>query len=134
MRTQFSLGERHDAAHGIDLAPMLDFVVNLLIFFIVTAVFLKESAITVRRPTSVDAPPLKPTPSIAVLANGDVVMDGLSVDVRAVRANVERLRAVDEHTGIVIVAEARAPMGALIAVVDQVHLGGVYDITFSTKE
>jgi biopolymer transport protein ExbD len=134
MHTQFSLDERHDAAHGIDLAPMLDFVVNLLIFFIVTAVFVKESAITVRRPTNVDDIGAKPTPSIAVLANGDIVMDGLTVDVRAVRANVERLRAVDEHAGLVIVAEARAPMGALIGVVDQAHLGGIYDITFTTTE
>ena len=134
MHTQFSLGERHDTAHGIDLAPMLDFVINLLIFFIITAVFLKESAVTVRRPTSVDAPNSKATPSIAVLANGDIVMDGLTVDVRAVRANVERLKAVDEHAGLVIVAAARAPMGTLISVVDQAHLGGIYDITFSTTE
>ncbi len=134
MHTQFGLGGRHDAAHGIDLAPMLDFVVNLLIFFIVTAVFMKESAITVRRPTTSDATSAKPTPSIAVLANGDIVMDGLSVDVRAVRANVERLKAVDEHAGLVIVAETRTPMGTLISVVDQAHLGGIYDITFTTTE
>ncbi len=134
MHAQFGLGERHDAAHGIDLAPMLDFVVNLLIFFIVTAVFLKESAITVRRPTSVDVTSSRPTPSVAVHSNGDIVMDGLIVDVRAVRANVERLRSVDEHAGLVIVAAANVPMGTLISVVDQVHLGGIYDITFSTTE
>jgi biopolymer transport protein ExbD len=134
MHTQFNLGERHDAAHGIDLAPMLDFVINLLIFFIVTAVFLKESAITMRRPTSVDPGNDKPTQSIAVLANGDIVIGDKTVDVRTVRANVERLRAVDEHAGLVIVAAARAPMGALISVVDQVHLGGIYDVTFSTTE
>ena len=133
MHTQFSLDERHDAAHGIDLAPMLDFVVNLLIFFIVTAVFLKESAITVRRP-SVDSGHDEPTQSIAVRANGDIVIGDKTVDVRAVRANVERLKALDEHAGLVIVAEARAPMGTLVSVVDEVHLGGIYDITFSTTE
>jgi biopolymer transport protein ExbD len=134
MRMRRHTVEGHESSTGIDLAPMLDFVINLLIFFIITAVFLKESAVTIRRPTSVDAISAKPTPSIAVLANGDIVMDGLTVDVRAVRANVERLRAVDEHAGLVIVAEARAPMGTLISVVDQAHLGGIYDITFSTTE
>jgi biopolymer transport protein ExbD len=134
MHTQFSLGERHDAAHGIDLAPMLDFVINLLIFFIVAAVFLKESAVTVRRPTSGDPATEKPTQSIAVLANGDIVIGSKTVDVRAVRAHVERLRAANETAGLVIVAEARAPMGALVSVVDQVHLGGIYNITFSTTE
>ena len=134
MHTQLSLGRSHDSSTGIDLAPMLDFVVNLLIFFIITAVFLKESAVTVRRPTSTDPGGEKPAQSIAVLANGDIVIGGKTVDVRAVRANVERIRAVDENAGLVVVAEARAPMGTLISVVDQAHLGGIYDITFSTTE
>jgi biopolymer transport protein ExbD len=134
MRTQSGLGSSHDAAHGIDLAPMLDFVVNLLIFFIITAVFLKESAVTVRRPTSVDPGNEKPTQSIAVLANGDIVIGDKTVDVRAVRSHIERLRAVNEHAGLVIVAQARAPTGALISVIDEAHLGGIYDITFTTTE
>jgi biopolymer transport protein ExbD len=133
MHTQFGLGRSHDVAHGIDLAPMLDFVVNLLIFFIVTAVFLKESTVTIRRPSITDGG-AKPTPTIAVLANGDIVMEGLTVDARAVRANVERLKAVDENVGLVIVAATRAPMGTLIGVVDQAHLGGIYNITFTTTE
>jgi biopolymer transport protein ExbD len=53
VHVQSSFGHEH---HGIDLAPMLDFVINLLIFFIITAVFVKESGLTVRRPTSVDEP------------------------------------------------------------------------------
>ena len=134
MQTQRSLGPNHDASHGIDLAPMLDFVINLLIFFIITAVFLKESAITVRRPTSVDPGSAKSTQSIAVLRNGDILIDGLIVDIRAVRANVERFKAVNENAGLVVVADGRAPMGTLIGVVDQAHLGGIYDITFSTSE
>src|SRR6185295_19142432 len=103
MHTQLSIAEHHDASHGIDLAPMLDFVVNLLIFFIITAAFLKESAITVRRQTTSDPGSEKPTATIGVRANGDIVFEGKTVDVRAVRANVERIRAVDEHSGLVVV-------------------------------
>jgi len=113
---------------------MLDFAINLLIFFIITAVFLKESAVTVRRPTSADPGRDAPAQSIAVLANGEIVIGDKTVDIRAVRARVEQLKAVNDHAGLVIVAEARAPMGTLISVVDQVHLGGIYDITFSTTE
>jgi len=134
MHTQLGAADHHAAPHGIDFAPMLDFVVNLLIFFIVTAVFLKESAVTVRRPASSDRANGKPTTSIAVRANGDVVIGDKIMDVRAIRANVEQIRAVDEHAGLVVVAEARAPMGTLISVVDQAHLGGIYDITFTTTE
>jgi biopolymer transport protein ExbD len=88
----------------------------------------------VRRPASSDRANGKPTTSIAVRANGDVVIGDKIMDVRAIRANVEQIRAVDEHAGLVVVAEARAPMGTLISVVDQAHLGGIYDITFTTTE
>ena len=136
MRKRFSRAESEDFGHGIDLAPMLDFVTNLLIFFIITAVFVKESGLLVNRPTAFEQP--KETDSqgiqIQILDNGDVWMDSRQVDVRAVRANVERQRAVDSQAGALIIAQAGAPTGVLVEVVDQVHLGGVYNITFSTQE
>ena len=52
MRKRFSRVDNEDFGHGIDLAPMLDFVTNLLIFFIITAVFVKESGLLVNRPTA----------------------------------------------------------------------------------
>jgi biopolymer transport protein ExbD len=62
------------------------------------------------------------------------VFDGLPVDLRAVRAHVERTRAEDPEAGIVIVAEQRSATGLLVAVADQVHLGGIDDITFTTAQ
>ncbi len=86
---------------------MLDFVINLLIFFIITAVFVKESGLTVNRPTSFETPPEnKETRSIQIqiLDNGEVWVDNRAVDVRAVRANVERLNAVNPDGGVLIIA------------------------------
>src|SRR5690606_23338819 len=122
--------------HGIDLAPMLDFVINLLIFFIITAVFVKESGLIVNRPTAFEQQASENTESIQIqiLENGDVWVDNRSVDVRAVRANVERLSAVNPNAGVLIIAAQGAPTGTLVEVVDQVHLGGIYDITFATQE
>jgi biopolymer transport protein ExbD len=134
MRVERSVGGHDQDHHGVDLAPMLDFVVNLLIFFIVTAIFVKESGLAVRRPASGADDASRPVPSIVILASGDIVIDGRTVDQRAVRANVERIRAADPNTGLVIVAESHAPLGTLVGVVDQVHLGGIDDITFSTTE
>jgi biopolymer transport protein ExbD len=131
VHVQPSLDRDH---HGIDLAPMLDFVINLLIFFIITAVFVKDSGLDVRRPTSVDDRGAKPAPTIAIFASGEITIDGRSVDARAVRANIERIRATDPSAGVVIVAEAHAPTGTLVGVVDEIHLGGIDDITFSTTE
>jgi biopolymer transport protein ExbD len=121
---------------GIDLAPMLDFVVNLLIFFIITAVFVKEAGLEVNRPTSFEQPEENDSQSIQIqiLDNGEVWVDNRAVDVRAVRANVERMSAINPDSGVLILAQERAPTGTLVEVVDQVRLGGIYNITFSTTQ
>jgi biopolymer transport protein ExbD len=121
---------------GIDLAPMLDFVVNLLIFFIITAVFVKEVGLEVNRPTSFEQPDEEDSQSIQIqiLENGEIWVDNRAVDVRAVRANVERMSAVSPDSGVLILAQERAPTGTLVEVVDQVRLGGIDNITFSTTE
>ena len=124
------------AQTGIDLAPMLDFVTNLLIFFIITAVFVKESGLEVNRPTSFEQPEESDTESIQIqiLENGEIWVDNRAVDVQAVRANVERMSAVSPESGVLILAQERAPTGTLVEVVDQVHLGGIYNITFTTTQ
>jgi biopolymer transport protein ExbD len=121
---------------GIDLAPMLDFVVNLLIFFIITAVFVKEAGLEVNRPTSFETPPDEESQSIQIqiLDTGEVWVDNRAVDVRAVRANVERMSAINPDSGVLILAQEQAPTGTLVEVVDQVHLGGIYNITFTTTQ
>lgn len=92
---------------GIDLAPMLDFVTNLLIFFIITAVFVKEAGLEVNRPTSFEQPQEEDSKGIQIqiLENGEIWVDNRSVDVRAVRANVERMSAVNPEAGVLILAQ-----------------------------
>ena len=121
---------------GIDLAPILDFVTNLLIFFIITAVFVKEAGLEVNRPTSFEQPQEEDSKGIQIqiLENGEIWVDNRAVDVRAVRANVERMSAVNPEAGVLILAQERAPTGTLVDVVDQVHLGGIQNITFSTTQ
>jgi len=125
-----------ESSHGIDLAPMLDFVINLLIFFIITAVFVKESGLMVNRPTSFEQQPENQLESIQIqiLNNGEIWVDNRPVDARAVRANVERLSAVSPDSGVLIISQEQSPTGVLVQVVDQVHLGGIYDITFTTNQ
>jgi biopolymer transport protein ExbD len=137
MRLRRRAEEDHGEAHGIDLAPMLDFVVNLLIFFIITAVFLKESGLIVNRPTSFETPPDQDenkSIQVQILANDEIWIDGRVVDARAVRANVERQKAVSPDSGVLIIAEEASSTDILVQVVDQIHLGGIYNITFSTQK
>jgi biopolymer transport protein ExbD len=134
MRLRRHTAGRHEEAHGIDLAPMLDFVMNLLIFFIITAVFVKELGLMVNRPSG----QIDNTPSgaasipVHILANGEIWVDNRVVDIRAVRANVERLFAANPKGGLLIIADKDAETGLVVQVIDQIHLGGVYNITFST--
>jgi biopolymer transport protein ExbD len=135
MRLRRHRRHESESSHGIDLAPMLDFVLNLLIFFIITAVFVKEVGLMVNRPTGgvttaggeVGAIPIQ------ILASGEIWIEGRVVDLRAVRANIERLYAVNPKNGVLIVAEPGASSGLVVKVVDQVHLGGITNVTFSTS-
>ena len=131
MRT-FSHAHVAGESHGIDLAPMLDFVVNLLIFFIITAVFVKQAGLEVTRPSSIESKGEKPSRSVVIDERGDVSIDGKTIDFRAVRAHVEQFKAADSESGVVIVADRNAPTGTVVAVADQIRLAGVADITFTT--
>jgi biopolymer transport protein ExbD len=127
----------HEDSTGIDLAPMLDFVLNLLIFFIITAVFVKEVGMNVsRHGGGVGGPATgKEAGSISVVLkeNGDVLVDNRAVDVRAVRANVERLHAQKPEWGVMITTEQNAESGMLVQVIDQVREGGVDNVSFGTS-
>jgi biopolymer transport protein ExbD len=113
---------------------MLDFVLNLLIFFIITAVFVKELGLMVNRPSGETASTAQGGASIPVhiLANGEIWIEGRVVDFRAVRANVERLYATNPKSGVLVIADNDAETGLLVEVVDQIRLGGISNITFST--
>ena len=119
---------------GIDLAPMLDFVLNLLIFFIITAVFSKELALQIERSGAVAGQKEAGSILISISAAGEVTVDHRVVDVRAVRANVERLHALKPDYGVMVVANQDAPTGVLVQVADQVRQGGVENISFGTSE
>jgi len=124
----------HDSSSGIDLAPMLDFVINLLIFFIITAIFVKESGLMVNRPTEFNQSDSdSKSIQIQILDTGEIFIDNRVVDMRAVRANVERLKALNPETGALILADNNAQTGVIVGVVDQIRLGGIYNITFSTS-
>ena len=121
---------------GIDLAPMLDFVLNLLIFFIITAVFAKEVGLTVSRPNSSAATEKKEAGSIIITLNaaGDIVVDKKTTDVRSVRAAIERLHAQRPDDAVVVVAEKGSQTGLLVQVIDQVRQGGVQNVSIAPAE
>ena len=116
--------------HGIDLAPMLDFVLNLLIFFIITTSFVKEAGISVDRPEALTAEHRESgNILIAIRANGEIWMDRRQVDLREVRPIVERLHVERPDDTVVVIGDKAAPAGILAQVMDEVKLGGIEEVS-----
>jgi biopolymer transport protein ExbD len=115
---------------GIDLAPMLDFVMNLLIFFIITTSFVKEAGVGVDRPEAATAEHLESgNILIAIRSNGEIWMDRRQVDLREVRPIVERLHVERPDDTVVVIGDRAAPVGVLVQVMDEVKLGGIREVT-----
>ena len=135
MRLRHHRQHEDESETGIDLAPMLDFVLNLLIFFIITAVFVKEVGITVSRPSNkpqqAEEKKKVKTILIAIRANGEIWIDKRAIDLRQVRANVERFHAESNDSPVVVVADKEAPTGILVQVMDQVRQGGITNVSIA---
>jgi biopolymer transport protein ExbD len=117
---------------SLDMTPMLDIVFIMLIFFIVTSSFIKESGIDVSSPSASTAERKeRGNILIAISADGEVWIDKRNVDVRAVRANVERLHAENPEGSVVIQADKDSKNGLLIQVIDQARLAGVSNVAIA---
>ena len=118
---------------GIDLAPMLDFVLNLLIFFIITTSFIKEAGITVNKELAMTADSQESgNILIAIRPNGDIWMDKRRVDIREVRPMIERLHVERPEDTVVIVADKESQTQILTQVMDAVKAGGVGEVSIAT--
>ena len=111
---------------GIDLAPMLDFTTNLLIFFIITTSFIKEAGTIVTKPTAETAFGRETgNLMIAIRENGDIWMDRRRVDLRDVRPMMERLHIERPDDTVVIIADKASDAGVGAEVMDEVRLSGI---------
>jgi len=103
----------------INLTPMLDVVFIMLIFFIVTASFIKEAGVDVRRPEAPQAEPKnKANILVAVSANNEIWIDRKNIDPRAVQTAFERLLAENPEGSVVIQADKDAYTETVVLVMD----------------
>ncbi|ADE16774.1 Biopolymer transport protein ExbD/TolR [Nitrosococcus halophilus Nc 4] len=123
------------SAVNINLTPLIDMVFILLIFFIVTTSFVKETGVEVNRPSAQTAVrEERGNILIAVRANNEIWMDERQIDIRTVRANVERMHAENPEGAVVIVADKDSKTGLVINVMDQVRLAGVTDVSIAATK
>ncbi len=134
MRNMLGKSSAQEEETTIDITPMLDVVFIMLIFFIVTATFVKEAGIDVNTP---DAPTAvkkdKANILIAITDKNEIWIDGRVIDHRSVRANIERLHAENPQGSVVIQADELSNNKTLVQVMDASRSAGVYNVALAAR-
>ncbi len=132
MRKRIVLEEEEESE--VNLTPMLDVVFIMLIFFIVTASFVKESGIDINRPDAATAERKeKGNIMVAISEDGQIWIDRRQVDVRALRANIERLHAENPQGTVIIQADEESKNKLLVQVMDAARLAGVKSVAIAAE-
>ena len=134
-----ALGRRRrtEEESQIDMTPMLDVVFIMLIFFIVTASFVNEIGLQVDRPPTTDQPPPDTDNTNIVFRiseSNEIRFEGRRIDIRAVRANVERMHAERPEAKVVVSAHTKSKTELFVKISDQSREAGVFDVSLSTDE
>ena len=123
---------RETAQSEVNMTPMLDVVFIMLIFFIVTASFVKEAGVDVIRPPAMTAEAKdQGNILIAITENGQIWVDRRQVDPRSLRANIERLHGENPQGSIVIQADQKSQNHLLVQVMDAAKAAGVNSIAIA---
>ncbi|KZN31776.1 ExbD/TolR family protein [Pseudoalteromonas luteoviolacea] len=134
MRSSFERRTEQENSNEIDLAPLLDVVFILLIFFIVTTVFVKETGVEVNKPSAVSSERLeKNVFLIAITNDGQVIYGGANIGVHGIRSTLEHLNRKDARP-LIIQADKSVTTDLLVKVIDQAKLAGIKNINLATEE
>lgn len=135
MRRNIMASKAEEASAEIDLTPMLDVVFIMLIFFIVTASFIKEAGIEVARPdSSTSSKKENVNILIAISPTNEIWINKRRIDKRAVRSVIERMHAENPKGSVVIQADLASTTETVAAVLDASRAAGVYDVSLATEE
>jgi biopolymer transport protein ExbD len=119
----------------INMGPLIDMVFLLLIFFVVTTSFVKETGIEVQRSTAATAEVTEHgNIMVGVSAEGEIYYEGKRIDVRSVRAHVERALAEDPESGVVVVADKNSNTGVVVQAMDQCRLAGARSVSLAARK
>ena len=125
----------HEDEAEINITPMLDVVFIMLIFFIVTTTFVKETGVDISRPSSSQAKQVKKgNILVAIKEDGVIWINKQEVDLRAVRSRVEKMHAENPEGSAVIIADRGSRTGDLVEVMDQIKSAGVENISIAAEK
>jgi biopolymer transport protein ExbD len=131
---QSRYGERSETLNDIDLTPMIDMVFILLIFFIVSTSFIRESGVVVERPAAQTAENQNAQVVIGIDAENTLWLEGNSVDIRALSPRVQQLLTEKSDLGIIVAADVLTNAGVLVEVLDLCRQAGVSNVSVATRK
>lgn len=118
----------------LNMAPLIDMIFILLIFFLVTTSFVREAGVEIKRPQAQSASKNEKTDMIiGVDCHGVIYIEGKTIDIRSVRARMERFVAETSQGSAVIVADRESETGIVVQILDACRLAGVRDISLSAE-
>jgi biopolymer transport protein ExbD len=132
MRRHIASVRNDEEENEINLTPMLDVVFIMLIFFIVTASFIRETGLEATRPDQNDQPTVTDEEgAILVMINGDnqIYVDNQPVELRNVRPRIEAMHAEDAERPMVIQTHPDSHTKSLVGVLDQANLAGITNVS-----
>ena len=130
---RFSESAEEEAETGIDMSPLIDCVFILLIFFIVTTVFVEETGVEVDKPQAASSVNLeKNSILIALTAKGEVVYGGREIGINNVQPLVKRMLQ-KEDLPVIVQADKNAPAGAMVKVIGEAKLGGATKVSVAAE-
>jgi len=123
-----------ESADAINLTPLIDMVFILLIFFLVTTSFIRESSVAVQRPKAATATPAQNAAVIVTIAADEQIwLNNAAVDIRLLRARIEQLGLAGPTRSAIILADTKASTGLLVKVMDQLRLAGFVNISVAAS-
>lgn len=135
MKTRFPFLQNVEEDIEINMTPMLDVVFILLIFFIVTTSFIRESGVSIDRPQAKTSSTLpQQAITVAITAQNKVWIDQRQVEPQSIRRNIERLLSESPESTIILQADQHAQTGLLIQALDQCKLAGAKNIAVATSQ
>ncbi len=118
----------------LNMAPLIDMIFILLIFFLVTTNFVRETGVDINRPVAATAMVKGKSPILIGVTKGNrIFMDKREIDIRAVRANVERALAENPEASVIIVADKDSKTGFVIRVMDECKLAGAKNVSLAAS-
>ncbi|QNN20726.1 biopolymer transporter ExbD [Planctomycetales bacterium ZRK34] len=118
----------------VDIAPLIDIVFILLIFFLVTTTFVRDTGVRVERPQATTSSAMQPQAMrIAIAAGGAVYTAGQSITLQQLDQRVRRFIAVEPNAAVIVIPDQSVTAGRLIQVMDVARQAGALDVAVATK-